>query len=79
MAWQAAERDEAGVPDSWGLAFSVTHFINDHWMPFLRAGHVEGEAPLMDATVSTGIGRYFSKNRDLLKWRKQLVYGLMTL
>ena len=30
------------VEDGWGLAFSAAKFINDTWMPFLRAGYSDG-------------------------------------
>jgi porin len=65
-AWHADDREEARVPESWGVAFSAAWFFDDKWMPFLRAGYADGDAPLMQATVSAGIGRYFSERRDLL-------------
>jgi porin len=64
--WHVDEREEAGVPDGWGLAFSATKFIDDKWMPFFRAGWSDGEAPLLNGMVSIGVGRYFSKRNDLV-------------
>lgn len=79
-AWHVNEREKAQVPDGWGLAFSATWFINDQWMPFLRAGYSDGEAPLLNASISTGIGRYFAEHRDLLgfgvNWGKPSADGL---
>lgn len=73
------ERDAAGVPDGWGLAFSATWFVQDQWMPFLRAGYADGEAPLLEAVVSTGIG-YLLQQRDLIgvgvSWGRPSVEGL---
>ncbi|MCK5557791.1 MAG: carbohydrate porin, partial [Candidatus Hydrogenedentes bacterium] len=65
-AWHVNEREEARVPDGWGLAFSATWFINDQWMPFLRAGYSDDGGALLEGMVSAGIGRYFSKSRDLI-------------
>ncbi len=55
-AWHQNTREKANVEDSRGLAFSATKFISDTWMPFLRAGWSDGNAPLLEATVSAGVG-----------------------
>lgn len=65
-AWHVDEREGAGVPDGWGLAFSAARLIDDRWMPFLRAGYADGDAPLVSHSVSTGIGRYFPDTKDLI-------------
>jgi porin len=65
-AWHVDKRKKAQVPDGWGVTFSATKFINDKWIPFFRAGYADGDAPLLQATASTGIGYYFPKRRDLL-------------
>jgi porin len=79
-AWQVDEREKAGVPKGHGVAFSATKFINDKWMPFLRAGYADGDAPLLQATVSTGIGCYMEQSSDLLgagiSWGKPSANGL---
>ena len=73
-AWQVDERKKAQVPDGQGLAFSATKFIKDKWMPFFRAGYADGDALLLKATVSTGIGHYSKEHRDLsgvgINWGK---------
>jgi porin len=78
--WYADERKKDRVPDGWGLAFSAAWFFNDTWMPFLRAGWSDGEAPLLNASVGAGIGYYFRKRSDLLgfglNWGKPAVSGL---
>ncbi|UCH23201.1 MAG: carbohydrate porin [Deltaproteobacteria bacterium] len=65
-AWHVDERDEVQVDDGWGLAFSATTFINDKWMPFLRAGYSDDGGALLEASISAGIGYYMSDSRYLL-------------
>ena len=65
-AWHADERDKAGTPNDWGLAFSASWFIDDKWMPFLRGGYSQDGAALLDGSVSVGFGRYFSNSSNLL-------------
>jgi len=65
-AWHQDERDGAGVPDSWGVSFSATKFIDDKIMPFLRAGYSDGGAAIMKTSVTAGVGFYNPKNSDLL-------------
>jgi porin len=65
-AWHVDDREKVQTPDGWGIAFSATHFIDDKWMPFVRAGYSDGDAALMEANVAVGIGRYFSGTRDLI-------------
>ncbi|MHC4213613.1 MAG: carbohydrate porin, partial [Planctomycetota bacterium] len=65
-AWQVDERKKAMVPKGHGITFSATKFINDKWLPFFRAGYADGDASLLQATVSTGIGYYIKEHRDLL-------------
>lgn len=54
--WHANERKTALVPESWGLAFSAATFIDDTWLPFIRAGYSEGGAALMRRSVAAGLG-----------------------
>ncbi len=64
--WYADEREKAQVEDGWGLAFSATKFINDTWMPFLRAGYSDDGGALLEASVSGGVGYYFKESKDLI-------------
>ena len=66
VVWHVDERDEAQIPDSWGLAFSATKFIDDRWMPFLRLGWSDGDAAALEASASLGLGRYFRQQGDLM-------------
>jgi porin len=63
--WHADERDDAGVPDGWGLNFSAARYA-DGWLPFLRAGHSDDGGALLENSVSAGIGRYRQANGDLV-------------
>jgi porin len=65
-AWHSDEREEANVPESWGLAFSATWFVDDKWLPFFRAGYSDGGASLMKGSISTGVGRYFAESGNVL-------------
>ncbi|MGK7913372.1 MAG: carbohydrate porin [Synechococcus sp.] len=79
-AWHTDAREEIGSPDGWGLAFSGSWFLDDKWMPFLRAGYSEGDAALMEHNISLGFGRFFPSNSHLvgtgLSWGKPAPDGL---
>ena len=63
--WHADEREEAGTPDGWGLAFSYARFVDDRWMPFLRAGYADEGGALLERSATLGFGRYMAYRRDL--------------
>jgi porin len=63
--WHVDERTDAGVPGGWGVAMSASHFFDDKWMPFLRTGYADGDAPLLSHSVSAGLGRFFPESKDL--------------
>ncbi len=64
--WQADERDDAQVLDGWGATFSAATFIDDKWMPFLRAGYAHDGGALWEKSLSTGLGYYWRGRSDLL-------------
>jgi len=78
--WYANERKNAGVESGKGLALSAAWFVNDTWMPFLRAGYSDGGGALMEATASAGVGYYFNESKDLfgfgLNWGRPPQSGL---
>ena len=53
-------------PSGWGANLSFARFVDDRWMPFLRAGYSEDGDSLLSKSVSTGIGYRLRENRDLL-------------
>ena len=54
--WHIDDRDEAGTPDGWGANVSASTWIDDAWMPFVRAGWADDGGSLLEASVSAGIG-----------------------
>ena len=66
LFWHVDEREEAGIPDAWGLAFTLTQFVEDRWMPFFRAGWSEGEVALLEATAMLGLGYSMREEGDLV-------------
>jgi len=64
--WHVDERDDAGVPDDWGIVANASwHFEESGWLPFVRVGWADGDATLLDAQASAGVARGF-RERDLL-------------
>ncbi len=64
--WHADERDDAGVPESWGFTTGMNWTFDDTWMPFFRAGWSDGEAPLMNQTATLGLLHYRANRSDLI-------------
>ncbi|WP_406644531.1 carbohydrate porin [Aliisedimentitalea scapharcae] len=63
--WHADAAADGSRPEDYGAAFSAAWFINNQWMPFIRAGKAKGTAALYEKSVSAGIG-YFARNTDLV-------------
>lgn len=63
--WHVDERTEDGVPQSKGVALGANWTVVEDWMIFGRAGWSDGDAPLMNKTVTLGFMKRFFK-RDLL-------------
>ncbi|MEP2783494.1 MAG: carbohydrate porin [Pseudoruegeria sp.] len=61
--WHSDELDD-GTPEDYGASFSSAWFIDNTWMPFLRAGISQGTVALHEKSVSAGLG-YFRRNTDL--------------
>lgn len=73
-AWHVDERVDAATPGGWGLAFSAAKFIDDQWMPFLRAGYADEGGALYDRSLSLGLGRFHAGRKNLaaigLNWSR---------
>jgi porin len=54
--YQIDEREEAGTPAGHGVAFHVSRVVDEHWLPFLRAGWAEAGDSVYETAVSTGFG-----------------------
>jgi porin len=79
-AWHVDERASAGVPESHGIVVSANVTIDDVFMPFVRAGWSDGEAPFYNTAVSGGFLYYFPRYRDLCgfaaAWNEPAINGL---
>lgn len=69
--WHKDEREDFdgqgnNKPSGWGANLSFARFLDDRWMPFLRAGYSEDGDSLLSKSLSTGIGYRLRENRDLL-------------
>ena len=65
-AWHADERELAGTPDGWGVAFSFSHLIKETWEPYLRAGYADDGGALWDRMISIGVGYNTGRQTDQL-------------
>jgi porin len=52
--WHADERVAAGTPDGWGVNFSWSKSVKDHWIPFIRAGYANDGGAILQKSFSTG-------------------------
>ena len=79
-AWRVDERTKLGIPESHGVVVSANVTLNDVFMPFVRAGWSDGEAPFYNRAVSGGFLYYFPQYRDLMgfaaAWNDPAVPGL---
>jgi len=79
-AWHVDERTDAGIPESRGVVVSANVTINDVFMPFVRAGWSDGEAPFYNKAISGGFLYYFPRYRDLVgfaaAWNDPAIAGL---
>jgi porin len=64
--WQIDEREDAGTPDGYGVAFSYTQAVGDSFLLFIRGGWAEGGGSLYDKALSVGFGYSKDPSRDLL-------------
>ena len=64
-AWHVDERENAGVPESHGIAFGTNWTFQERFMPFFRIGWAEGEAPFMHRAVTSGFMYSFPTRGDL--------------
>jgi porin len=64
--WHVDERDDAGIPDGWGVTTAANWTLDKTWMVFAKAGWSDGDAPLMNKAVTVGGLYYFARRSDLL-------------
>ena len=64
--WHKDDRDEFNKPSGWGVNVSFARFVDDTWMPFLRAGWSDDGDSLLEHSVSTGMGYRLRGHKDLV-------------
>jgi porin len=52
--WHADERKVAATPDGWGANISFSRSVNEHWIPFIRAGYAKDGGSLLEKSISAG-------------------------
>jgi porin len=65
-AWHVDSRDDANIPESWGITAAANYTMDKTWMVFARAGWSDGDAPLANKAITVGGTYYFSKRSDLV-------------
>lgn len=62
--WAVDERQSAGTPAGWGVAFSCSWLSPDgRWLPFARLGYAKDGGALYDKDIGLGLG-YTPKGRN---------------
>ena len=64
--WQTDESDDSGVQSGWGVNASVSHVVDEHWLPFLRAAWAHEGGGLFSRSVSGGFGYQNKPGGNLL-------------
>jgi porin len=64
--WHVDQRDAAGTPDGWGINFSASAWIDEQWLPFVRAGWADDGGSLLEASVSVGFGYQRERGGDVI-------------
>ncbi|GAB5512161.1 MAG: hypothetical protein Rhims3KO_35620 [Hyphomicrobiales bacterium] len=62
--WHGDAADDGTRREDYGASFSAAWFLENKWMPFVRAGTSKGRAALYENSVSAGVG-YLARNTDL--------------
>ncbi|MEM0947346.1 MAG: carbohydrate porin [Pseudomonadota bacterium] len=62
--WHSDAASDGSRAEDKGVALSASWFIDNTWMPFVRAGWSDGTTALYDRSVSVGLG-YYGRNTDL--------------
>ncbi|WP_283424775.1 carbohydrate porin [Shimia sagamensis] len=61
--WHADAANDGSRAEDYGASFSAAWFVDNKWIPFVRAGVSEGTAALYDKSLSAGIA-YYGRNTD---------------
>jgi len=66
MVWDVDERVDAGIDSARGFAVAANWTFDGKWMPFLRAGWSDGNAPIYNKSATIGLVRKFKFRSDLV-------------
>lgn len=55
-AWHKDRQSGPDIEDGWGLAFSLSRFVNDRFMPFVRGGYAKDGGTMLQKSLSIGMG-----------------------
>lgn len=64
--WHSDQKSATGDPEGWGLNASVTRYVADKWMPFLRGGYAKDGGSLLQKSVSAGVGHRVPSGEHLV-------------
>ena len=64
--WHKDRQDELGVAGGWGAAFSYSRYLNENYMPFIRAAYTDDAGSLLQKSLSIGMGRQMEAFSGLL-------------
>jgi porin len=54
--WHVDEREDAGTEEGHGAVFSFSRYLDNSYMPFLKAGYADDGSSLLEKSVSVGVG-----------------------
>ena len=63
--WHVDEREDAGIDSAKGATFAASWLVGDKWMPYIRAGWSEGNAPIYNRSATLGVTRNFQYRSDV--------------
>lgn len=64
--WHKDRQSDIDSPSGWGLNFSFSEYVDDNWLPFIRAGYTRDAGSLLEKTIGGGMGFQIRPGKDLL-------------
>jgi porin len=64
MAWHVDDRDDAGIDSAHGVAFGAHWTFDQRWIPFVKLGWSDGNAPIYNESATVGLIRQFQARSD---------------
>ena len=66
LAWDADDREDAGLESTHGISFAANWTFDDRWMPYARLGFSKGSTPIYKKSVTLGFIRKFLYRSDVV-------------